>query len=81
MDYVPSLDLITIDGDSIGDRMNSTYNEDPYIIKGYYQDEYGKFFPVNEPTTVQENWAKGIVDFIPNSLIWRSSFTNVTVED
>ena len=36
MNYVPSLDLITIDGDSIGDRMNSTYNEDPYIIKGYY---------------------------------------------
>ena len=36
--YVKQLEEIEVNGLSIGERMNNTYNPIPYIISGYWRD-------------------------------------------
>ena len=60
--------------------MNSTYNEDPYIILGFAYNKTRSWVPINNETENQKNWDLGIVDFLPYSIIKDSSFNNISVE-
>lgn len=73
---------ITINlNETLGYRMNFTYNEDPYWVWDYWQDSYGNFHPVNIINEQQENWALDIADFLPYSLLSYVSFENFRTGD
>ena len=82
MDFVPSLGAIKVDPTTLGLRLNYTYNEDPFISQGVYQNATtAKWYPRNNATMAQSNWNLGIPDFFPHSLISNSSFSNVKVRE
>lgn len=75
---MPQLDEILVDGESLGMRMNSTYNEDPFVFEGYEKVD-GVYLPINVANTQQLNWAEGIVDFLPYSLLADCTFADQVV--
>ena len=56
--------------------MNSTYNENPFILEGYEKVD-GVYTAINTASQEQLDWASGIVDFPPYSLISNSTFSNL----
>ena len=80
--YVKQLEEIEVNGLSIGERMNNTYNPIPYIISGYWRDVNQTWHPLEGyPTLMQTNWIVGVVDFVPDSLLINCTFSNYTVQD
>lgn len=81
IEYLPALDKIQIGRFSLGMLMNFTYNEDPFISEGFYQNETtSEWIARNLPNEAQANWNKGIADFMPYSLITNSTFERIKVD-
>lgn len=75
-DRTVPLHNITVEGENLGQRMNSTYNENPFILEGY-EKVGGVYVAINTANQEQLDWASGIVDFPPYSLISNSTFSNL----
>ena len=75
--HAPALHNITVEGINLGLRMNTTYNEDPYIG---YMIVNGETVPIPDKTDYQANWDEGIIDFAPYSLISNSTFSSLIAQ-